>query len=78
MGEKHTVSKCFPCLDLKKCESVFEIGGVKLVGRPRQLPTVMIGIISYHGDQIPEDEKEGAFDRKKCMTPIQHVSFETI
>jgi tetrahydromethanopterin S-methyltransferase subunit H len=47
-------------------QKVFEIGGVKIGGRPGENPTVLIGTLFYHGHKIVRDASKGVFDRRKA------------
>jgi tetrahydromethanopterin S-methyltransferase subunit H len=43
-------------LDFLTEQSIFEIGGVRVGGRPRADPTVLIGSVFYHGHKVCRDE----------------------
>lgn len=43
-------------------QHTFNIGGVRVGGRPGARPTVLIGSVFYHGQKIHRDEDRGDFD----------------
>ena len=49
-----------------KKQAIFDVGGVKLGGRPGELPTVLCGSTFYHGHKIVEDPIRGIFDKKEA------------
>lgn len=49
----------------------FQIGGVKIGGKPGQVPTVMIGSIFYNKHQILKDELKGEFNREEAEKLIK-------
>lgn len=58
-------------LDLRSEQRIFEIGGVRVGGRPGELPTVLIGSIFYHGHGIVEDHRRGIFDQERAERLIR-------
>jgi len=50
---------------------IYEIGRVKVGGRPGELPTVLCGSIFYHKHKIVRDHKKGIFDREKAEELIK-------
>lgn len=42
---------------------LFDIGGIKIGGKPGEYPTVMLGSIFYSGHKIVKDQLEGIFDK---------------
>jgi len=52
-------------------QSTFEIGGIRVGGRPGARPTVLIGSAFYHGHKIHIDEERGEFDVEEAAKRIQ-------
>lgn len=52
-------------------QSTFEIGGVRVGGRPGVHPTVLIGSVFYHGHKINTDEERGEFDVREAEKRIK-------
>lgn len=52
-------------------QQVFEIGGVRVGGRPGARPTVLIGSAFYHGHKVHLDEDQGTFDADLARERIQ-------
>ena len=52
-------------------QGTFEIGGVRVGGRPGARPTVLIGSAFYHGHKIHIDEERGEFDVEEATKRIQ-------
>jgi tetrahydromethanopterin S-methyltransferase subunit H len=50
---------------------IFQIGTVKVGGKPRQTPTVLIGSIFYNKHYILKDEMKGEFDRAEAERLIK-------
>ncbi len=57
--------------DLKAEQMVFEIGGVRVGGRPGKNPTVLIGSIFYHRQKLLEDERAGQFNKEEAERLIK-------
>lgn len=53
-------------LSLEGEHKVFQIGKVRVGGKPRQAPTVLIGSIFYNKHYILKDEIKGEFDREEA------------
>jgi tetrahydromethanopterin S-methyltransferase subunit H len=53
-------------LKFKAKQKVFEIGKVKLGGRPGENPCVLYGCIFYEGEPIVKDHKKGIFDKEEA------------
>ena len=51
----------------KAKQKIFEIGKVKLGGRPGELPIVLIGNIFYRGMPEVTNHKEGEFDQSRVL-----------
>ncbi|MEX2704612.1 MAG: tetrahydromethanopterin S-methyltransferase subunit H [Candidatus Freyrarchaeum guaymaensis] len=51
-------------------QKIFEIGNVKVGGKPGELPTVLIGSIFYDRHKIVSDPAEGVFDRNRAEALI--------
>ncbi len=49
-----------------KEQKIFDIGNVKVGGRPGELPTVLCGSIFYHKHKIVEDPVRGIFDKREA------------
>lgn len=49
-------------LDFSVPQQTFEIGGVRVGGRPGARPTALIGSLFYHGHDVHRDEDAGTFD----------------
>ncbi len=47
-------------------QKVFQIGNIKIGGRPEERPAVLLGSLFYRGHNIVEDEREGLFDKDKA------------
>jgi len=56
---------------LTKEQTIYEIGGVKIGGKPGELPTVLCGSMFYHKHKIVYDHKKGLFDRGKAEKLIK-------
>lgn len=52
-------------------QSIFEIGNVRIGGRPGANPTVLIGSTFYHGHKVNIDEDTGEFDAKEAEKRIR-------
>jgi tetrahydromethanopterin S-methyltransferase subunit H len=52
-------------------QSTFEIGGVRVGGRPGARPTVLVGSAFYHGHKIHIDEDRGEFNAEEAEKRIQ-------
>ncbi len=52
-------------------QQTFEIGGVRVGGRPGAVPTVLIGSIFYHGHDVHTDEDRGEFDADEAQKRVQ-------
>lgn len=52
-------------------QKLFEIGHVKVGGRPGRSPTVLIGSIFYNKHYILKDESKGEFDREEAERLIK-------
>lgn len=50
---------------------VFQIGDVKIGGKPGQTPTVMVGSIFYNKHKIIKDDLKGEFDREAAEKLIK-------
>ena len=51
-------------------QKVLDIGGITVGEIPGQNPTVLIGLIFYHGHKLVADDKQGQFDRTKAEAVI--------
>ncbi len=51
---------------VKSNQKIFEIGKVKIGGRPGELPTVLCGCMFYHKHKIVYDAKRGLFDKNEA------------
>jgi len=49
----------------------FQVGNVKIGGRPGQVPTVLVGTIFYNKQHIVKDEMKGEFDRVEAERLIK-------
>ena len=56
---------------LAREQAVYEIGGVRLGGRPGELPTVLCGSMFYHKHRIVRDHRKGLFDREEAERLIK-------
>ncbi len=52
-------------------QSIFEVGGVRIGGRPGANPTVLIGSVFYHGHKVNLDEDAGSFDAEEAEKRIR-------
>ncbi|GAB4353734.1 MAG: tetrahydromethanopterin S-methyltransferase subunit H [Candidatus Abyssubacteria bacterium] len=57
----------------EKEQQVFDIGGVKVGGRPGVNPTVLIGSMFHKGDKLLRDRKQGAFDREAARAQLKRL-----
>ncbi len=58
-------------LEFNAQQQTFEIGGVRVGGRPGFFPTVLIGSIFYHGHKIFIDEDRDQFDHDEATKRIR-------
>lgn len=58
-------------LEFQAEQQRFDIGGVKVGGRPGARPTVLVGSIFYHGHKILVDENRGEFVRDEAEKRIR-------
>jgi tetrahydromethanopterin S-methyltransferase subunit H len=49
----------------------FQVGNVKIGGRPGQVPTVLVGTIFYNKHHVVKDEMKGEFDRVEAERLIK-------
>lgn len=47
-------------------QKIYDIGGVRVGGRPGENPTVLIGSMFFRGHKIVSDPEKGVFDRQKA------------
>ncbi len=59
-------------LRLEREHKVFQIGDVKIGGKPGQAPTVLIGSMFYNKHQILKDDLKGEFDREAAERLIKN------
>lgn len=55
---------------LKSKQKIFKLGDIPIGGPPGKNPTVLIGTIFYHKQNIFKDEKRGIFDTKAAESLI--------
>jgi tetrahydromethanopterin S-methyltransferase subunit H len=53
-------------LSVNKESKSFQIGTVRIGGKPGQTPTVLIGTMFYNKHRIVKDEQKGEFDREEA------------
>jgi [methyl-Co(III) glycine betaine-specific corrinoid protein]---tetrahydrofolate methyltransferase len=53
-------------LQLTQQQKVYQIGDVKIGGRPGENPTVLIGSMFFRGHKIVSDSDKGIFDKQKA------------
>jgi len=58
-------------LSFKAKQKIYQIAGVKIGGRPGELPTVLIGNIFYKGMPEVLDHKTGRFNQKAALRWIE-------
>lgn len=58
-------------LQLQAEQKTYDIGNVRIGGKPGVQPTVLIGTIFYHGQDIIIDEDRGEFDRERAEALIR-------
>jgi tetrahydromethanopterin S-methyltransferase subunit H len=58
-------------LEFSTEQQTFEIGGVRVGGRPGAVPTVLIGSIFYHGHDVYTDEDRGEFDADEVHKRVE-------
>jgi tetrahydromethanopterin S-methyltransferase subunit H len=58
-------------LSVNKEHKSFQIGTVKIGGRPGQTPTVLIGTMFYNKHRVVKDEQKGEFDREEAEKLIK-------
>jgi tetrahydromethanopterin S-methyltransferase subunit H len=58
-------------LEFSTEQQTFEIGGVRVGGRPGAVPTVLIGSIFYHGHDVHTDEDRGEFDADEVHKRVE-------
>jgi tetrahydromethanopterin S-methyltransferase subunit H len=58
-------------LSVEREHKSFQIGNVKIGGRPGQVPTVLVGTIFYNKHHVVKDEMKGEFDRVEAERLIK-------